>query len=70
MNPEPPDADKRKQKEANMTTSSTGLNTFVSHHRFRLTVGACVLALSLMIGVIYATIGFGPPWGEPALLTG
>jgi len=53
-----------------MTISSTGLTTFVSHHRFRLTLGACALALILMITAIYATIGFGPPWGEPALLIG
>jgi hypothetical protein len=63
-------ADKLTEKEAKMTISSTGLTTFVSHHRFRLTLGACVLALILMITVIYATIGFGPPWGEPALLIG
>lgn len=51
-----------------MITPSTGFTTFVSDHRFRLTLGVCVFALILMITVIYATIGFGPPWGNPASL--
>jgi hypothetical protein len=53
-----------------MTTRSTGFTTFVSDHRFRLTLGACVLALILMMTAIYATIGFGPPWGKPASVIG
>lgn len=52
-----------------MPTSSS-VAAFVSEHRFRLTLGACVLALALMLGVIHATIGLGPPWGLPAALPG
>jgi hypothetical protein len=53
-----------------MTTSQSGVIAYVSEHRFRLTLGACVLALILMMAVIYATVGFGPPWGSPAALSG
>lgn len=52
-----------------MTPPST-FTAFVSEHRFRLTLGACVLALALMLGVIHATVGLGPPWGVPAPLPG
>jgi hypothetical protein len=48
-----------------MTTSHSGVIAYVSKHRFRLTLGACVLALILMMAVIYATVGFGRPWGNP-----
>jgi hypothetical protein len=53
-----------------MITSPTGFTSFVSDHRFRLTLGACVAALMLMMTVIYATVGFGPPWGNSASLIG
>lgn len=53
-----------------MTTSHTGITAYLSEHRFRLTLGACVLALILMMAMIYATVGFGPPWGSPVALSG
>jgi hypothetical protein len=59
----PLDADTRSQEEADMTAPSTGFTIFVSDHRFRLTLATCILALILMMTAIYATVGFGPPWG-------
>jgi hypothetical protein len=46
------------------------LAAFLSNHRFRLPMGACALSLILMMTPIYATVGFGPPWGSPAFLPG
>jgi hypothetical protein len=37
-------------------------------HRFRVTLGACVLAHALMIVLIQTTVGLVPPWGGPASL--
>lgn len=51
-----------------MTIPSAGLATFMSAHRSRLTIGACILAITLMMTLVYATVGFGPPWGSPASL--
>ncbi|MGG5817799.1 hypothetical protein [Falsiroseomonas sp. HW251] len=51
-----------------MTMTPTVSAAFVSEHRFRLTLGACLLALALMLGVIHLTVGLGPPWGGPAFL--
>jgi hypothetical protein len=34
----------------------------VSEHRFGVTAGACMLALVLMTGAIYAKTGFNPTW--------
>lgn len=50
-----------------MTWSHTGFAAFASEHRFRLVVGGCLLAIALMIVLIHATVGLGPPWGSPAV---
>lgn len=50
-----------------MTTPAT-FAAFVSEHRFRLTLGACVLALALTLGVIHTAVDLGPRWGVPAPL--
>ncbi len=34
------------------------MRSFVSEHRFRLTLALCAVALAFMIGAIYATTGF------------
>ncbi len=39
---------------------------FVSEHRFRVTVGLCVVALVLMLGTIHATSGLRLVWDAPA----
>ncbi|MGG5808266.1 hypothetical protein [Falsiroseomonas sp. CW058] len=46
-----------------MNALPRGFVGFVSDHRFRIVLGACVLVLGLMVVVIHATIGLGPPWG-------
>ena len=40
---------------------------YVSEHRFRLVMALCLLALAIMLGAIYGTIGFGPPWAVPTV---
>ncbi len=47
-----------------MATPPTGFTAYLSEHRFRVMLGACFLALILMMAVIYSTVGFGPPWGS------
>lgn len=44
--------------------SSTGFVSYVSEHRFGLIMMACALVFSVMIVVIYATVGFAPVWAS------
>jgi|GEM_PF-4284809 len=53
--------------EVAVTMTPTGLAAFVSEHRFRLTLGGCVLALILMMALVHASVGLGPPWGGPVI---
>jgi len=38
------------------------VRNFASEHRFCLTIALCVVALILMIGAIYTTMGFNLTW--------
>jgi hypothetical protein len=40
---------------------------YVSKHRFRLVMALCLLALAIMLGTIYSTIGFGLIWAVPTV---
>jgi hypothetical protein len=40
---------------------------YVSEHRFRLVMALCLVALAIMLGAIYGTIGFGPIWAVPTV---
>ncbi|WP_372622919.1 hypothetical protein [Falsiroseomonas sp.] len=53
-----------------MPAPANRFTAHASHPRFRLTLTCCALALLLMMAVIASTSGFGPGWGDPALLPG
>lgn len=40
--------------------SSSGLVSYISKHRFSLMMAACALVFSVMMVVIYSTVGFAP----------
>jgi hypothetical protein len=42
------------------------VRAFVSEHRFRLILAFCVVALILMTGAIYATVGLNVTWNASA----
>ena len=42
----------------------TGAAGYVSEHRFRVLLFACALALTLMLAVVYGTVGFVPFWAR------